>query len=190
MSDDVNGNNESIYNKAARYGLVRSYLKANKYDEAHRALKPLREDDPTRITFVIAEAEIYLAEDEFEKAIRLLKYNLSISPENYPLTIYYARALIKNGQSRLAIPALEMQAMKFPENPFIWQLLVEAYGDTRNIVNVHRARAEVQYLHNHNKRAIEQLNYALALTKDNFQLSEKIQSRVDFISAHGKDLNL
>ena len=188
MNNSDSSENKSIYNKAARYGLVRSYLKANKYEEAHAALSPLRNNDPTLITFIVTEAEIYLAEEKYEKAIKLLKYNLGINPENYPLTIYYARALIKNGRPEQAIPALEMQALKSEHNPFIWQLLIEAYGGVRNIVNVHRARAEVQYLHNHNKQAIEQLEFALALTKNNFQLSEKIQNRIDYINAHASDL--
>lgn len=184
------GASESIFNKAARYGLVRSYLKANKYELAHKALAPLRKDDPSRITYVVTEAEIYLAEDKFENAIKLLETNLTINPDNYPLAIHYARALVKNGESEKAIPVLEIQAAKSKNNPYIWQLLTEAYGSVRNIVSVHRARAEVQYLHNHNMQAIEQLEFALALTKNNFQLSEKIQSRIDFINASNRGLDL
>lgn len=190
MNNNDSSKNKSIYNKAARYGLVRSYLKANKYEEALNTLSLLRNNDPTLITFIVTEAEIYLEDDKHEKAIELLENSLEINPENYPLTIYYARALIENGQHQLAIPPLEMQTIKTQDNPYIWQLLIEAYGGVHNIINVHRARAEVQYLHNRNQQAIEQLEYALLLTKENFQLSEKIQSRIDYINAHSKDLQI
>ncbi len=166
---------------ANRYGLVRALLKANRYDEAYEALHPLREADPRRITYVITEAEVLMAKNDYEAATALLKEHLNYNPGNYPLSIYYAQNLLRIKEASRALPIIEQQLTQRPNNTYLWRLLSEAQGALENIVGVHQARAEVLFLHNETDGAIQQLKYALRLTKANFQLTAKIEHRIQEI---------
>lgn len=174
----IGDSKNELVNESNRYGLVRALLKAREFKEAHNHIDKLLKQDPQRITYAITKAEIFFAEEKFDKVTQLIKKNLDFNPNNYPLTIYYAQALLRQEKSELAVPVLERQLLDRPSNPYLWQLLAEAYGEAENIVGVHRAKAEVNFLHNQADQAIAQLQYALPLAKQNFQLTSKIESRI------------
>lgn len=190
LSEPNKGEANHLSSQAHRYGLVRALLKANRYREAHGALKPLREQDPTRITYVVTEAEILMAQQKYKKAAKLLEKHLQFSPNNYSLSIYYAQNLLRIGEYKKALPILEVQLERRPNNIYLWRLLSEAEGAAGNITAVHLARAEVFLLHNRTERAIDQLRYALRLAEDNFQLSSKIKFRIKEIKQYQRDLRI
>lgn len=166
---------------ANRYGLVRAYLKAHELKSALKQIDILLDSDPYRITYVITKAEILMEQENYKDAETLLEKHFNSNPGNYPLAVYYSQALLKTKKADKAVTILERQLLDDSSNPYLWQLLSEAYGDTDNIVGVHRAKAEVQFLHNQGDEAIAQLEYALPLAKQNFQLTSKIKSRIEEI---------
>jgi predicted Zn-dependent protease len=76
------------------------------------------------------------------------------------------------------IDMLEAEARERPDDPAIWQLLVDAYTGTKNAIGVYRSRAEVYFMFGSDDKAIEQLKLASNQTRDNYPLNAKIQKRM------------
>jgi len=175
---------------AARYGLTRSLLKVNRYDAALEALAPLRKAEPHRITYLVTEVEIYMAQDKYLEARKLLEQGLSLAPDSHTLGIYHAQVLLRTKAPDLATDILKELILKKPTDPQLWRLLSEAHGADGNIIGVHEARAEVFFLHNRTEQALQQLNYALKLTKEDFPRTTRIRRRIEEIRSHQHDLRI
>ena len=64
------------------------------------------------------------------------------------------------------------------EDPELWLLLSEIQRNSKNIVGYHQSRAEYFLLLGQNEQALGQLEFALNLTKNNFQVSERIMNQI------------
>jgi len=177
------GLNESdpVLRKANQYGLVLSLTSHTEIDEAQRYLRSLLENDPDKIIFRIAEAEIHKEAFRFEQALAILKEALELSPGNYPLTMAYAETLMKAGRPAAASDSLFSLTTTREDDELVWYLLAEAYGLANNTIGVHQARAEYFLLNGNFDRAIKQLGYALPLTRSNFQQHARIKQRIEEI---------
>ena len=63
-------------------------------------------------------------------------------------------------------------------NPDLWLLLSEIQRSSKNIIGYHQSRAEYFLLLGQNERALNQLEFALKLTQNNFQVSERIMTKI------------
>jgi predicted Zn-dependent protease len=90
----------------------------------------------------------------------LLKQALSRNPRNYPITWTLAEIEIADGNGDTAAGLLRDLARRLPEREQIWLRLAEAEGMARNIVGVHRARAEYYALAGDLQSAQRQLRQA------------------------------
>ena len=131
-----------------------------------------------------------MAQNKYAEAREVLETGLAIVPDSYALQVYQAQVLLRTESPDTATAALERLLLDRPSNPQLWRLLSEAHGATGNIIGVHEARAEVFFLHNRNDQALQQLRFALTLTKENFQRSAKIKRRMLEIQAHKQDLRV
>ena len=78
------------------------------------------------------------------------------------------------------------QLLRKNNNPDLWFLLSEIQRSSKNIIGYHQSRAEYFILLGQNQRALNQLEYALKLTQNNFQVSETIMTKIIDIK---KELN-
>lgn len=159
-------------------GLTLALTRNRQYDEARKAVAPLLAANPQRVDYLIAAADIDLAERKYAEAAERLEKPLSLSPDNYPLMVYYTRARIANNQAESVIPRLEAAARERPDDPQIQRLLLDAYTGTKNALGIYRSKAEVYFLYGNEEKATEQLRLALQQTKSNYALSAKIQKRM------------
>ena len=60
----------------------------------------------------------------------------------------------------------------------MWLLLSEIQRSSKNIIGYHQSRAEYFLLLGQNERALNQLEFALKLTQNNFQVSERIMTKM------------
>ncbi len=160
------------------YGLVLSLTKSGRAIEAKSALKSLIKNDPDRIEYVIADAEIDLLENRSNQAAEKLKKRLSLSPKNHPLTMAYAKALVHSDQAHIAEEILIEQSEIKSNDPGLWYLLAETQGLAGNIIGLHESRAEFFILNGNLDQAEKQLNYAIELSKANYQKSEILYQRL------------
>lgn len=161
-----------------RLGLSLALLRDRQYDRAREALAPLLAEDPQRVDYIAAAADIDFAERKYDDALRRLEPALSLNPDSYPLSMYYARAQIAAGHADSVIGRLEADARERSDDPQIWSLLVDAYTGSKNTLGIYRSRAEVYFLSGDDQRALEQLRMAATAVKDNYPMTAKIQKRM------------
>ena len=80
--------------------------------------------------------------------------------------------------------------MTHKDSPAAWKQLAQTYGKTGNIIGVHQARAEYLYLSGKTDRAIEQLEFALALISNDFPLIAKVETRRELLIKSKEELRL
>jgi len=169
---------EHIQKVAAQYGLVLALTHANRPQQATSYLRPLLTEFPGKITFILAQTEIDFTAQNYKQAVALLEEHLKLNPDNYPLTMQYAEALLQIDRADRAEDLLEKLAATRPTDADLWYLLAETYGLANNIPGVHQARAEFFMLNGNLDQAVKQLGFALPLVADNFQLTERIKQRL------------
>jgi beta-barrel assembly-enhancing protease len=169
-----------IEKDAAMYGIALGQLYNGQYVQATQSLDGLLKKDPTRITYVMLEADIAEAAGQTERALSILEKNLKINPNNNPLTMSYAKTLNENGRYEDAAKVLERQSLLRSDDPEIWYQLAEIQGKADNISKVHQARGEYFITVGDFTRARNQFNLALNLEKDRL-IKAKIQQRLDYI---------
>ena len=167
-----------LSNKGARYGLVLALTQAGQPAEAQAELDKLIDDDPGRLEYVLAQAELDMSIGEAQSAVRQLQRQLTLYPSNHALTMAYARALMQNGQPHIAEEVLLEQSHERPDDPGLWYLLAEVQGLSGNIAGLHQARAEYFILNGVLDEAERQLNYAMKLSRNNYHASAKISQRL------------
>src|SRR5688572_21457638 len=165
---------------AARYGMALAQLKSGQNVQASETLTELLRAEPSRITYLLLEAEIASAAQNFPRALEILEKSLRTNPDNHPLTMAYATALTKAGRFEEAAVVLEEHAINYPNDMQLWYDLAEVQGQTGNISQVHQARAEYFITVGDFARARDQLEFALRLEKDRL-VTARIRQRMDYI---------
>ncbi|WP_246139774.1 M48 family metalloprotease [Parahaliea aestuarii] len=168
----------SLSHEAAQYGLVLALTDAGRSDEAALQLDGIWARNPSRLEYIIADAEIDIVRNEPGKAAEKLAQRLKRSPGNHPLTMTYAKALMRNQQAHVAEEVLIDQSKRKPKDPGLWYLLAEVQGLSGNIVGLHQSRAEYFILNGILDEAEKQLNYALKLATKDYPTTAKIQQRL------------
>ena len=70
------------------------------------------------------------------------------------------------------------QLLRKNDDPELWLLLSEIQRNSQNIVGYHQSRAEYFLLLGQDEKALNQLEFALQLTQNNFQVSESIMTKI------------
>nr|WP_243411450.1 M48 family metalloprotease [Marinobacter halophilus] len=140
--EDYLSRDDAKRNDAIRYGLAIAYQDNRQYDKAESILSTLLDNNPGRITYQVTLADVLLDQERHEEARALMKRALARNPGNYPISWTLAKIEIADGNGASAAGLLRDLARRLPDREQIWLRLAEAEGMARNIVGVHRARAE------------------------------------------------
>ncbi|MDF1644752.1 MAG: M48 family metalloprotease [Pseudomonadales bacterium] len=168
----------SPYHDADRYGLLLAYTKAEQYQEARELLKELLNSSSDKLEYLMAQSEIELQTGNTEEAVALLKKQLELQPEYYPLEMQLAKAYRLNGDPKASAEIIESITKNRTEDPYVWFELAEARGLADDKLGVHRARAEFFQLVGNFSQAKKQLQFALQMTGQQFALSSAIEQRI------------
>ncbi len=169
---------DTVFPEAERYGLVLALTESGQLSDARKELEPLLAASPESITYVIAEAKINIAHGRAKQAANKLSAKLKLAPNNYPLSMTYAEALLKSRQSHIAEEVLISLSKSKSKEPAVWYQLAETQGLAGNISGLHQSRAEYYILNGVMDKASQQLQYALKLTEKNFAEAETIKQRL------------
>jgi len=174
--------------EARRYGIVLALTEMERWQEASDQLDDLIDDDPQRIAYILARADILLGQKAYDPAIDLLRSALALNPDNYPLSFHLADALEQAQRFRQADDVLTALSSRRQNDPKIWYRLAEVRGLAGNILGVHLARAEYFILTAQLERAASQLHYAHKQSGSNQILQGKITERLRDIDELKKQL--
>ncbi len=169
---------DSPHPDASRYGLALAHTQANQFDEARKALAPLLEKEPERLTYRIMATDIDTAAGNYPAAIATLEQLLKQYPDSHPVTIRYAEALMKAGSYERSAEVLERYSRRRSNDDYVWYLLAEVNGLAGNILGVHEARAEYFILNGVYDRAQVQLRNALKLAEGSFHRTALLEERM------------
>ena len=175
---------------ASQYAMALAYIELGELSAAQTIIKKLLAQDPDRIIYITTYADIDLKSGNSTKAVSRLKSALDKNPGNLPLTLYYAEALMKAGTFNEAVTVLRNLSLSRPQDVQTWLYLEKAYGGANDIIGVHQARAEYLFLSNQTEKAIEQMNFALMLIKNDYPRTAKIKGRIEYFQSHAEDLKL
>ena len=181
---------KTVSREASRYGLVLALTKAGRGSEASLELDSIWSSSPDRLEYILADAEIDIARNKPDLAAQKLAKQLQLSPNNHPLTMLYAKALMDNQQAHIAEEVLIAQSKINPKDPGLWYLLAEVEGLSGNIAGLHRARAEYFIINGILDEADKQLQYALKLTDKDHLTTAKIYERIKDVAEMRKQMGL
>jgi predicted Zn-dependent protease len=163
------------------YGLAMAHKKNNNFEESEKLIDILIKKYPTNLFLNTSKIELLTSAKKYNKALLLANKFLEISPRNYPLTVTKSKLLLQMKKYFEAEEIIRDLLIKRNEDPQLWLLLSEIQRSSKNIVGYHQSRAEYFILLGQNEEALSQLEFALNLTKNNFQVSEKILDKIIFI---------
>lgn len=167
---------------AARYGLAVALLADGKHDRAGDLLEELLSDSPNRITYQVTLAETLQAQGNLDQARELMEKALRRNPGNYPITDRLAHIENEAGNGSQAADYLSTLTRDHPQRENLWLRLAEAEGMARNIVGVHRARAEYDILMGDLEAAQRQLRQAQERVPATAPLRQVISERLTEVS--------
>jgi predicted Zn-dependent protease len=171
------------YQNAVRYGLAVALINNNQLQKAEAELRQLLAGSPGRITYQVTLAEALMAQENFEAARQLMQSSLQRNPGNYPITDRLAAIELEAGNAERAVDYLERLTRELPNREYLWLQLAEAQGMARNIVGVHRARAEHNILIGDLEGAVRQLRQAQEKLPAGTPMRQVVTERLSEVSS-------
>jgi len=164
--------------QAARYGLALTDLKADRYDAARQKLTALIDAHPDQIWFQLGLMEVAMDQGQYADVIKRGEQVLTINPKDYAASVMTARAYLLSKKPQKAVPLLEPLLLQRPNDPSLWGLAADAWGNSDQAARAHRARAEVLFLSGRDQSALRQMRFALDEADGQFALRSKLNARM------------
>jgi len=168
-----------INHSAAQYAYSLALTNAGQYKQALQALKPLLQENPERINYLMAKANILFKSGAVQAALNLYKNTLKNYPHDHVATLGYAKTLLQLGQAKQARLLLHKQLAYRQADADFYKLLSFTEGKAGYPLEAYQSLAEFHYLNGQTNAAIQQLEQALRIPSDDFYTLEKIQARRD-----------
>ncbi len=177
---------QSHYQQALGYGLAMSAQRNNDYELARQTIQELLESAPDQYWLHLALAEIAEARGDTKTAVRIAQDVYDLLPGNYATSAVLARNLIAAGRSAQARPVLERLLRSRSDDPLLWQLMADSWG-REDSARAHLARGEYLFAMGADRKAIEQLEFALGYSGDRFALHSQIRARIQQMETLSKE---
>lgn len=166
----------------AHYGLAVAHLRADQPAQAESILRDLLDETPGRITYQVTLAEAQMKNGKVDEAIALMQSALHRNPGNYPILYQLAAAQYEAGHAQQAADLYTQLTNQYPDSVDLWQKLADAEGQARNIVGVHRARAEYYILMGDLEAARRQLQEAQSKVPPGTPVREIVSQRLSQVT--------
>ena len=168
--------NENIENI---FGYSRALSLNGRFDESLLQIDKLLELYPKNLILNTSKIEILRESKEYDQALLQVNKQLEVSPKNFPLTIEKTKILRGLRKTIAAEEILRDTLLRRNSDPSLWFLLSEIQKDNLNVAGYHQSRAEYFILLGQNERALNELQFALKLSQDNFQNFEIIMTKIN-----------
>lgn len=166
---------------ALRYGYAVALNAAGRHADARAQIAPLAKREPERIAYQIVLAEAALGQNRFDEAFAIYERNLGLYPYHLPLTLYYADALLQDGQPAKAAERVDEYMRARSPRPELYRLLAQAREAMNDRLGAHQALAEHYYMLGEMRPALEQLEMALRRVSEPDVRATRIKARIETI---------
>ena len=160
------------------YGLALAYQNNNNYADALLLIEKLINKYPKNLFLNTTKIEILTKSGKFNEALELANKFLEISPKNFPLSISKSKLLLDMKRYFESEEIIRDQLIRRNDDPELWLLLSNIQKASKNIIGYYQSKAEYFILLGQNQEALVQLEFAIKLTKNNFQTSERIMNKI------------
>ena len=161
------------------FGYSRALSLNGRFDESLLQIDKLLELYPKNLILNTSKIEILRESKEYDQALLQVNKQLEVSPKNFPLTIEKTKILRGLRKTIAAEEILRDTLLRRNSDPSLWFLLSEIQKDNLNVAGYHQSRAEYFILLGQNERALNELQFALKLSQDNFQTFEIIMTKIN-----------
>lgn len=169
---------QPITRQAARYALSIRALDRGDAEQAEQLLAPLLEAQPRQRFYLDVKTDILLAQQRYTDVLSMLESAYQQSPNEPVITMNYANAANKAGNTELAITLLRNYLLEQPNSLLALDLLVTAYEKTAARAAMYETRAEALALRGQFKLAIDQLHTAHNHTNSDLT-RKRLNARID-----------
>lgn len=180
-SGDDDGGGINVEREANAYGYAEALMNTGRYDQARPVIRQLLEEQPHKVSYLIARAELDLGAGDPEAALQIFDNALKLYPQSHALIVTYAHALLQSNHPKQAARLLQKHMRYSQSSPDLYGLLARAQGEAGNAVEAHQSLAEYYYLTGRTETAIEQLKIALSLSmeRDDSLQTPRIKARLE-----------
>ncbi|MFO8023981.1 M48 family metalloprotease [Thiohalophilus sp.] len=181
LRDQFAGNLESgryLNRTAERYGYALSLLETGNYQSAQQQLDKLLAEQPQRIAFLLARAQLNSRQGASDAALEDYRNALKLYPQNPALTRGYVESLLRNDQADTALQVLRDFLRERDRKPRFYQLLAEAEEKLGNRARAQIAQGEYYYRTGLSRQAISQFNQALKSDALDFYDAARAEARL------------
>ncbi len=184
----ANLNSGRLRNRTAEtYGLALALLRLGQTQEARPLAAGLAQDHPNLAEFIVLDARIDTRLGAHEEAVRKLQTAVGLNPDNQPLRVAYAEALMAAGKPDRALATLEGAVRLRPGTASLYQLMSDAALKSGKKAATYRYRGESLYLQGDLEPALHQLQLALRAPGIGFHEASEIQVRIDALAEEQKE---
>ncbi|MCW8092420.1 M48 family metalloprotease [Alteromonas sp. ASW11-130] len=164
--------------QAAQYGLAISYLRNEEYNKAEEIMATLLKQHSENLFYLDVATDISIEKKQYDEAIERLAPHLARKPRNQVLALNQANVMIESGQYQSAIAILKDFLLVNNQYQLPYQLLTEAYKKSRQLKDMHQAKAETLALYGAYSHAVDELQHAYNFADNNHLEKQKIRARI------------
>lgn len=168
---------------ATRYGLVAALLRAKDYASAERELAVLEKTHARHPMIEALAGQLLLQSGKVKAAVARYQSALKAFPGHLQLVYDYPEALLRDGQSKLAVAFVAEQLQRYPRDGQLHQLAARGYADLGRRALQHRHQGEYYAWRGNLKGAVEQMELALGSNDGDFYLLSVVGARLRSLKA-------
>jgi len=163
---------------AMEYGRALALVRANRLQEANKAVQELLKKTPKVTEFIVTKASIEARLDQTDKALARLREAVLEKPSSYALNLAYGEVAVAQEEYVAALRQLEDYVQYNDGDPRVYQLMSIAAGEQGDRLKAHRLLAEHHYLNGDLEAAILQLEIASKQAGGSFYDASRVESRL------------
>lgn len=170
---------EYVFREAVEYGLALSLFEAEKVAEADDIINNLLKHSPNNLFYLDLATDTALAQKKYDLAIQRLQARAEQLPRNRVISLNLANAAIQQGSYDKATRILKDYLLVNPEHLLSYQLLADAYTQSKQKLEMHQTKAEIFALISAYPLAIDELHTAYNFTDGRKLEKQRIRARID-----------
>lgn len=163
---------------AARYGLARAYLRANKLDAAETQLAELRRQKAASPMIETLAAELRAHRNDAAGAEKILRHASVQYPQDRAITYALAETLLDDRRADEALKLTTAELQTYSADARIYSLQARAYALMGKQLQQHRSLAEAYRLQGQLPEAVEQLQLAQRSPDGDFYERSEVDARL------------
>lgn len=164
--------------EAAMYGLALSYFENKQITQALEILEILKKNDKNNLFYVDAITDVYIANNQATKAIKMLEQLNLFMPNNQVVSLNYANALLTVKDYDLAAQILQDFLLVNPGNFIAYDFLTTLYRSQGKTGLMHMNKAEVYALLGGYSKAIDELQTSYDFLEEQPLMQKRVKARV------------